>query len=468
MSEKRYFRVRHDLTIKEYGYDVREFGPGFDGLWYPAVFPCYPTPKGGEAAFKISPEWFRYLAQGQSAFIRGIANGYFNDSTNPKWDFKDKDGKQIFVPLDWNGNPYLLAEVLGCTGALFRGTVKSGSLMLDHFTLADEPQGDFFHTPWAWVKGSSIAARNSKPDESYARKGDIGLWNGDDVTFPLLAKEQVYMPLDYLEELPALPFAGFVISASGVNVRQFPTVNAQKVNRLSYGTSIIIQEYHFWGPDVWGRLDGTDVWICLCYALPNRAGFDYFTTWKMETNPPLGTRARLEQPLSDFTGVVVEPPAEEPGDVPYPGASNQMVINALYAAAEALDYANGWQLVLAAGLEHLVDDRQALYTGPKIDEIKRLARFEQQLVLQDLLGRAGLSLTGTYGLTSNQMVINAFYKAAGQYGESGWDWIESAGLVSELVGDDAVRPLVYRGPEMNTLKGKLPVRIVAWLMWELA
>lgn len=57
--------------------------------------------------------------------------------------------------------------------------------------------------------------------------------------------------------------------------------------------------------------------------------------------------------------------------------TNQEVINAVYAAAEALALSSGWALLARAGLTHLVRDRQGPYGGPAIDAIDTLSGEEK-------------------------------------------------------------------------------------------
>jgi len=57
--------------------------------------------------------------------------------------------------------------------------------------------------------------------------------------------------------------------------------------------------------------------------------------------------------------------------------TNQVVINAVYAAAEALGLSSGWTLLARAGLTDLVRDRQGVYAGPAINSIDTLSAAEK-------------------------------------------------------------------------------------------
>jgi hypothetical protein len=63
--------------------------------------------------------------------------------------------------------------------------------------------------------------------------------------------------------------------------------------------------------------------------------------------------------------------------------SNQKMINAIWAAAAQLGI-GGWALLEKAGLNHIIRDRQAPYTGPAIDAIDALTDDEKTLILLGL------------------------------------------------------------------------------------
>lgn len=421
-----YYRVKDDLGA--FGH-IREFGSGFTAEWYPAVFPLGTNPKSGEAYYKITSEWWSYIVTGQPAKLRWVGQGWINTSTNKGFGWKFGD----YIPLELPADKPVNAECVICTGNAMAGDViKSGSLMPIHYLLSDKPQGDYYHQPWLWSKATSLSKYT----------GAIGLWDGADIYYPLLNKlAEIYMPLEWLEPFPALPFKGKVMESGGLNVREDPTVNGQWLRKLKVNTPITIVSYHLWGSDVWGQLEGGG-WVCLCYALPYRRGFEYYSSWHMETDPPLGTIGRVEQPVSDFSSVPTELPTP---DGTYYGMSNQQVINAFYQAAEVLKV-DGWALIDKAGMTWLVEERQAVYEGALIEKNERLMRYEQQLISEYLMSSAGMEWLGTYDLVTNQEVINAFYKVADKYGGFGWDWIAEAGLDEEVAGVHAVRQLTYRGP----------------------
>ena len=93
-----------------------------------------------------------------------------------------------------------------------------------------------------------------------------------------------------------------------------------------------------------------------------------------------------EEPAGE-TEVVEEPaPAEppEPQATYGPEVDNQAVINAFYLTAIRLD-SNGREMMAAAGLSALVNDRLAVYTGPRVEEMTGLSA-EQRTSIAGLMG----------------------------------------------------------------------------------
>ncbi len=59
---------------------------------------------------------------------------------------------------------------------------------------------------------------------------------------------------------------------------------------------------------------------------------------------------------------------------------------------------------------------------------------------------------GTYEQVTNQLMINAFYTAAGTVGVDGWDWISRANLTG-MAASDAQRNQAYTGPKVEDMPG---------------
>jgi hypothetical protein len=267
--------------------EIREFSSAFTGTWYPAVFPFTTSPKSGDAAYKINVPWYQYTVADAPDILRWMGGGWLNTSQNKGFGWKAGE----YVPKDWSGSPLLKAEALTTTGNLVCGNeIVNGSLKITHYSLNNSPQGDYFHQPWLWIKGTSLNKNT----------GALGLWDGKNVYFPNLAAGDIYLDLDYLESVPTLPKT--IYALTNLNIREYPTVKAAVIDTLIANEAVRIIGYHYWGSDVWGELDSGG-WICLVYS--QSWGAYYYTTWNMETDPPLNSYPRTEQPLSDFTGQVV-------------------------------------------------------------------------------------------------------------------------------------------------------------------
>lgn len=151
---------------------------------------------------------------------------------------------------------------------------------------------------------------------------------------------------------------------------------------------------------------------------------------------------------------LIEIPGQPGGGEPS-GFTHQELINAFAAAArfKGDDY---WEWIVSAGLEWLVNKRDAIYKGTPVDALPGLTLDEKALIKRALAGEP-LEGDDTAGKYTNQQVINAFYEAAQALGQSGntyWDWIVAAGLASIADNRDAV----YGGPPIAALSN-LPANV---------
>lgn len=172
----------------------------------------------------------------------------------------------------------------------------------------------------------------------------------------------------------------------------------------------------------------------------------------------------LETPAEPIDEPVVE--EETPLDIPYPGVSNQAMINVFYQVGKRLEYA-GWGLVERAGLTDLGENREADYSGPFIAELDGLnANIQAQLreILEDDLENLRLSLP--YPGLLNQDIINMFYRAGSKMGEDGWVWVLIVGL-EYMTETRPLRYEPYRGPLFEKYQG-LNVEQLTVLQEELA
>lgn len=184
-----------------------------------------------------------------------------------------------------------------------------------------------------------------------------------------------------------------------------------------------------------------------------------------------------DQPAGD--PIPEETPEENPSDpeqalYPYPGLTNQAMINSFYNAADVLR-ANGWALIERAGLESMADDRQGIYRGPAVENMAGLSAPEKEVLAGNVAlmmqwlqldsspgdaqeGPAGEpdgepgdahEAVETYPGVTNQAMINAFYQAAEKLGVEGWELVKKAGLAG--MADN--RQAAYAGPTVEAMPG---------------
>lgn len=167
-----------------------------------------------------------------------------------------------------------------------------------------------------------------------------------------------------------------------------------------------------------------------------------------------GLSIKEKQALLQVIDPGTVPPSEPeppPVIVPYPGLSNQEMINIFYAVAAQLNI-QGWALITQAGLTSLADNRTAEYMGAKVEDLQGLSEVQRSLLLEEIMEAVGKEVEETYPGLFNQDVINMFYQAAARYGENGWTWIETAGLTG-LAATRSIREKPYRGQKFEDLTG---------------
>jgi GH25 family lysozyme M1 (1,4-beta-N-acetylmuramidase) len=151
----------------------------------------------------------------------------------------------------------------------------------------------------------------------------------------------------------------------------------------------------------------------------------------------------------------------EPGTQPYPGLTNQQMINAFYRMAVEFN-TEGWTMISRAGLTAMASQRSAAYSGPAIEEMSGLSMAQRLILLEDMLSIWGSLQEETYPGLTNQNVINLFYKAAAAFNQSGWDWIKLLDM-EYLATPNEMRSLPYRGPKFEEMTGLRPEQIQALL-----
>lgn len=426
------YQIVHDriaFNVKNWRFDLEDANPGFSGTWYPAVCPYFRTPAGGDAGYTITEEWWNYLVkmQPKEEKLRQVGGGWINYNKNKNW----RAGRVI--PANWDGKMPFIEGITAVGNWVLGDSIKNKSLHLVHVPLDSEPDGDFFHNPLRWTKFTSIS-----------KKGALGLV-GNNIYFPLIAKYDVYIPLTRLEQIPQLPRVE-TITVKKIDVREYPTSRAAKLGKVKKGADVTLLDYHLWGADVWGQLDGGG-WIPL--RIVNRALNKYYTTWGMRTEAPLDEYPKPIQPVSDFAegGEAYTEPEPEIPDV----TKQQMMWALLLAAKQVGEDVESWLAITSmSNMLNPASNGSQPYDGAAVEDFP-LSEEAIEAILTKLETIGSVSMDPIYSL-SNQQVINAVYEAASQLGVAGWDLLLKAEM-TDLVGK---RLAAYIGPvvaDMSALSG---------------
>lgn len=194
---------------------------------------------------------------------------------------------------------------------------------------------------------------------------------------------------------------------------------------------------------------------------------------------------------------------------------NQAMINAFYLAAIKLDL-NGRELLSAAGLSDILENRMDIYSGPRLEKLPGLTSIQRKTIAEllgiqldesllpvevevievepispveeQVMSVSGVTgspedqqgfpspgdavgfgnevevvvgqptpvvnpvITPTYPGLVNQDLINLFYKVAALFGENGWHWIVRCGL-GAIGASRKTRFEDYRGPYIKSIPG---------------
>lgn len=179
-----------------------------------------------------------------------------------------------------------------------------------------------------------------------------------------------------------------------------------------------------------------------------------YTGPEIEEMPNLTREEKDELYVSLGLTPPVDPPeipgGGSPGDEPYAGITNQDVINAVYGVGNQVNIL-GWDLIEAAELTSIINDRPAIYSGPRLEDLPNIStNIKLLLAIKLELDEDDYSFEETYPGLVNQDLINIFFGAASQVGENGWNWVETAGL-QYMADSRAVRFLAYLGPKIEDM-----------------
>ncbi|HUG34587.1 MAG TPA: hypothetical protein VMJ90_07445 [Anaerolineales bacterium] len=265
-QQVQYFRVKHDNQLAIYNYKSRTVGPDWGYLKQtPEVAPLYPEPKEGTGTHRtpVDGAW--------EVFINDL-----NDNDRRKLNFLKSSSTALF-----NGAGFPQMESLTMGGNIITlETIQGGwgrVRTMDYSSPGRAQYVNYFTDPH-YVHKVVIVTWNTRTKTTYWVNPPQG-----DVYWPFVTRNDVWIQMDRLEPFPILPMQ--VTARIDQDVRKEPSPESEFTSfDLDEGESATIMEYRPSGSNVWGRLQN-GYWIVLFQYTGD--GPTYYTTWSMETLPPL-------------------------------------------------------------------------------------------------------------------------------------------------------------------------------------
>lgn len=265
--------MRHPVTGKpvKSRMEMPDWNSGYFFDTYPAVVPLWAGPSGGDGAYKYTRAWAHFLRASNPATypdLERIAAGLFNPraSNQPPFpaDLASYDGNTVAEGIGAAGNVYEVLEE------------KAGSVrvrLLDHQVVPPQPaQLNYEDTPWLMTAFTAVA-----------KDGSLHKTAGKDLLFPNLGRAGTgWIPKERVEFFPPLPVTVTVLDR--VNIRSGPGLTFEIKGQFNKNEPCVISEYAPRGSNVWGKV-AAGRWIAIAHT--TKSGVLYYTTWRMETEPPL-------------------------------------------------------------------------------------------------------------------------------------------------------------------------------------
>lgn len=258
-----YFRVKHDTQLAIYDFKSRTIG--WDFSQSAEVVPLFTAPKAGSGTHRtpITGGWENYMNalnnfdEAKLNYLKLPMSGLFNGAGFPQME-----------SLTMGGNLITLDEIRGDWGRVH--TMSYGSV-------------------------GSAATENYKTRPDLVHKFVVVAWNRQTkstnflnppkgaIYWPFVSRNPVWIPMDRIEAFPILPMDVTVNIDQEIRVE--PGTDSELTGKQVHkGDSIRIVEYYPSGSQVWGRVSAGK-WIAL--FMYQKTGPTYFTTWTMETLPPI-------------------------------------------------------------------------------------------------------------------------------------------------------------------------------------
>jgi hypothetical protein len=290
LPDQLFARLKHDWQWMPWISRMldRLWNKGFWFEWYPAVVRLFPKATLGkqDAAYKVPKVWViferalqRNLPELYKAIER-VAAGWINARSKGKpipGDLKNYKGDTVAEPVGTAGNVY---EVIDQTPrAVKLRMMRTGD------TPPDPKLVNYAKTPWLVQLWTSVS-----------RWGTQGWATGKPLYTPNLADQDgLWVAKERVEFFPRLPMRVHVTTAK-LNVRNLPD-GPNVIGQLELDEQVTIVEYAPRGSNVWAKIEvpglSSGGWICVAFTVPGRTdkrATQYYTSWQMETAPPLAQR----------------------------------------------------------------------------------------------------------------------------------------------------------------------------------
>lgn len=267
-----YARLLHDVQREDLNFKPRSKQPGWNGKPNPPETVVFADKPGGKIGkgYKIPYRVFDSLLlkiNGQRAYkaITIPAAGWINNPPNAE-------------SLSFGGN---LIEIDAQDGDWYR--VKAMSF--EHVPSTPVPL-NYFNYP-EFVHKFCAVRKNG---------GFLKLGFGMDAYIPFLKREALWIHKSQIELFPVLIDGGLPVTvtargslfASGdLHVRLHPNPSGYVLGALNHGYIVRIHSYHCSGGDVWGQINWGNGLAYICLQRQSGWRVEFFTTWTMNTVPPL-------------------------------------------------------------------------------------------------------------------------------------------------------------------------------------
>jgi hypothetical protein len=245
-------RFMHDPKLAKWNYAVRPMS----GALTAETFALESIPKGDSKGDPIvyTDEWYNYdAALILHNWTMGVAHFLFNTGAN------DHRAESI--------------STSGNVGEIDRTENNHGHLLSFINSISPDPSAVFDYSTYPqFIHKVTCIARDGHMTNPGA---------GVDAYEALIGNPDVWVNLPDVEMFPTIPMIVKVKwnTIPWLNVRAQPY--GAKVGQLLPLQSVTIDKYDPRGSDVWGRIQGTNSWICL------QKNMWFYTSWHMFTQPPI-------------------------------------------------------------------------------------------------------------------------------------------------------------------------------------